>query len=68
MIQSVFDNMVFVALVEDNATMSSIPGILKIMYRILCKTNEVDPIKLISLRHISVSITLKYMINNSILK
>ena len=38
--------------------------ILKIMYRILPK--EVDPIKLSSLRQISLSIALKYIINNSV--
>ena len=32
------------------------------------KPKEVDPIKLISLRQISVSIALKYVINNSVLK
>ena len=32
------------------------------------KPNEVDPIKLISLRQISLSITLKYIINNSLWK
>ena len=32
------------------------------------KPKEVDPVKLISLRQISISIALKYIINNSILK
>ena len=34
------------------------------MYRICAKPKEVDPIKLISPRHISVSISLKYTTQN----
>ena len=40
-------------------------GILKIMYRICAKPKEADPIKLISLQ-VSISIALKYDINNSV--
>ena len=40
-------------------------GILKIMYRILCKTEEVDPIKLVSRWQTSV---FKYIFKNSVLK
>ena len=47
--------------VEDNDTMSPI--------QVFCaKPKEVDPIKLVSLWQISVSIALKYIINNSVLK
>ena len=35
---------------------------------ICAKSKEIDPIKLISLRQISVSIALEYIINNSVLK
>ena len=54
-----------VAFVNDNATMSSILY-FENHVSILCKTE--DPIKLISLRQVSVSIALKYIINNNILK
>ena len=57
------NSLIFVAFVEDNATMSSM------RYFVLCaKPKEADTIKLISQRQISVSITLKYIINNSVLK
>ena len=54
------------AFVEDNATVSSIPYFENHVF--FAKPKEVDPIKLISLRQISVSIALKYIINNSVLK
>ena len=41
-------------------------GILKIMYPILCKTKEIDPIKLISLGQINVLIALNYLSKNSV--
>ena len=58
---------IFVAFVEDNATKSSIPY-FENQYVFCAKPKEIDPIKLIFLRQIRVSITLKYMINNSVLK
>ena len=59
---------VFVAFVKDNATMSSIRYFKNHVeiHRILCKTEELDPIKLIFLRQISLSIAFKYIINNSV--
>ena len=52
--------------VEDNATMSSI-RYFENHACILCKTEgSSDPIKLISLQQISLSIALKYIINNSV--
>ena len=70
-ITPVSNTLICVAFVEDNLTIRQMPlcvqyGILKIMYRILCKTKEVDPIKLISLRQVSLSTALKYIINNSV--
>ena len=62
-----FPHTVFVAIVEDNATMSSIPYFEnRVSYFVQLK--EVDPIKLISLRQISLSIALKNIINNSVWK
>ena len=54
------------AFVEDNATMSSIRYFENhVSYFV---QNRKDPIKLISVLQISVSIALKYIINNSVLK
>ena len=51
---------VFVAFVEDNATMSSIRYFENRSCIVFCaKLKEADPIELISLRQISVSIALK---------
>ena len=60
----------FVAFVEDNATMNSIGYIENHDCIVFCAkpTEEVDPIKLISLRQTSVSIELKYIIDNNVLK
>ena len=56
---------IFVSFVENNATMSSIRYFEN---HIFCaKAKEVDPIKLISLGQISVSIALKNVINNNVL-
>ena len=62
--------MIFVAFVKDNATVSSIRYFENHVSYFCAKPKEVrvDPIKLISLRQISVSIALKYIINNSVLK
>ena len=58
---------IFVAFVDDNATMNSILYFENhISYLIYSKPKEVDPIKLISLQEISLSIALKYIINNSV--
>ena len=57
---------VFVAFVEDNATMSSLRYFEKSCIIFCAKPKDVDPIKLISLRQKkSLSIALKYIINNS---
>ena len=56
----------FAAFIEDNATMSSIQYFEN--YVFCAKPKGVDTIKLISLRQISVTIALKYIINNSVLK
>ena len=53
--------LVFVAFVKDNATMSSIRYCEN-----HAKPREVDPIRLISLRQISLSMALNYIINNSV--
>ena len=63
-----YTNIIFLAFVEDNATMSSIGYFENHASKFCAKLTEVDPIKLISLRQISVSIALKYVINNSILR
>ena len=55
-----------VAFVEDRATMISIRYFEKSCIVFCAKPKEVDPIKLISLCRMSVSIALKYMINNSV--
>ena len=52
-----------VPFVEENVTMSSI---IKSCIVFCAKPKEVGPIELISLRQISLSIALKYMINNSV--
>ena len=56
----------FVAFVEDNATMCSI--LWKSCIVFCAKPKEVDPIELISLRQMSASVALKYIINNGVLK
>ena len=61
-----FVNLVFVAYVEDNATMSSIRYFENHVLYFVQKPKEVDPISRISLRQISASIALKYIINNSV--
>ena len=48
--------------------MSSIQYFENHIWKFCAKPKEVDPIKSISLRQISVSIALKYIINNSVLK
>ena len=53
---------------EDNATMSSIRYVENDVSYFVQKPKEVDPIKIIFLRQISVSIALKYIINNSALE
>ena len=58
----------YVAFVVDNAIMNSIPYFLKSCIVFCAKAKEVDPIKFISLRQTSVSIALKYKVNNSVLK
>ena len=62
----IFSKDVFVVFVEENATLSSIPYFEKSCIVFSAKPKEVDPIKPISLRQISVSIALKYIINNSV--
>ena len=57
-----------VAFVEDSATMSSIRHLENHVSYFVQKPQEVNPIKHISLRQISVSIAFKYIINNSVLK
>ena len=61
---------VFVAFIEDNASHYEFNTVFRKSCIVFCaKPKEVDPIKLIS--HYdkkSVSITLKYIINNSVLK
>ena len=59
---------VFVAFVEDNATMSSISYFENRVSYFSAKPKEVDPIKLISLRQTGVSIALKYIINKHVFK
>ena len=63
-----FFQSIFVAVVEDNATMSSIRYFENHVSYFCAKPKEVDPIKLIYLRQISRSIALKYIINNSVWK
>ena len=59
---------VFVAFVAENATLSSKGYFENHISSFCAKPKEVDPIKLISLRQISVSIAHKYIINNTVLK
>ena len=54
-----------VAFVVDNATMSSI-RYFKNHASFFFKPKEVDPIKLISIRQVSLSIAIKFIINNSV--
>ena len=56
---------VFVAFVEVNATMSSIRYFEDHASYFVQNRKEVDPIKLISLQQTSLSIALKYIINNT---
>ena len=58
--------LLFVAFVEDNAIMSSVRYYEYLISYFFAKPKEVDPVKLISLGQISLSIALKYIINNSI--
>ena len=60
--------MLFVAFVKDNATMSSRRCFENHISYFCAKAKEVDPIKLISLLQISVSIALKSLITNSVFK
>ena len=54
------------AFVEDNDAMSSIRYFEKSCNIICAKPKEVNPMKLISLRQISVSTALKYITDNSV--
>ena len=59
-------NNIFVAYVEDNATMSSIRYFENHVSYFVQKPKEVDLIEFTSLQQISVSIALKYTIKNSV--
>ena len=56
------------AFVEDNATMSSIRYFKKACIVFWAKPKEEDLVKLIFLRQKNVSVALKHIINNSVLK
>ena len=57
---------IFVAFVKDNATTISIRYFENYVPYFVPKPKEIDPIKLIFLRQVSVSIALKCEINNSV--
>ena len=58
--------LIFVAFVEDNATMCSIGYFENHVSYFVQNLKKVDPIKLISLLQLNVSIELKYIIHHSI--